>query len=122
MGKSTSLHRKDEIVTKNQFGGEEVCVTTTYGIPEDSEEEELLNYEKEMSKKTGVDEEQRSFGSVQYYLKGIKETCGGTKKKDDGLKKHKGLYHKEKYFKIALMALREANSSSGCWCETKWLR
>jgi len=124
--KSTSLHLQDEVVTKNRFGGEEICVTTTYGIPEDSEEEELLNYEKEMSKKTGVDEEQRSFGSVQYYLKGIKETCGGTKKKGDGSKKHKGLYHKGKYgaqnmqgiakgkdFKIASMALRKANASSG---------
>merc|ERR1712151_314303 len=117
--KTTSTKSFQDEMTKNQFGGT-VCVTTTYGIPEDSDDEELRDHENEMSKKNGIDEQQRSYNSVEYYLKGVKETCG-SKKRD--AKHHKGLYNKGKYgaasmpgiakgkdFKIASMALRKANS------------
>ena len=117
--RNTSTTSFQDEITKNQFGGA-VCVTTTMGFPEDSDDEELRDYENEMSKKKNIDREQRSYNSVDYYLKGVKETCNSKKKDAKG---HKGLYNKGKYggsnmpgiakgkdFKIVSMALRKANA------------
>jgi hypothetical protein len=74
---SNSAQQSTEVTTKTVessiFGGHKVIVSTSYGLPEDSDEEADKNALASRGKKSkGIDVEQRHAGSVKRYIAALK--------------------------------------------------
>jgi hypothetical protein len=74
---SNSAQQSKEVTTtavdSSIFGGQKVIVRTSYGLPEDSDEEADKNALASRGKKSkGVDVEQRHAGSVKRYIAALK--------------------------------------------------
>ncbi len=68
-GKEVTIAAVDSSI----FGGQKVIVMTSYGLPEDSDEEADKNALASRGKKSkGVDVEQRHAGSVKHYIAVLK--------------------------------------------------
>jgi hypothetical protein len=87
----TSSHQNTEMITTavdfSLYGGQQVIVRTTFGLPEDSDEEADKNALARREKKSnGVDMEQRHAGSVKRYIAALKGKSGNKLKSSN--KKH----------------------------------
>lgn len=74
---SNSAQQSTEVTTKmiesSIFGGHKVIVSTSFGLPEDSDEEADKNALASRGKKSkGIDVEQRHAGSVKRYIAALK--------------------------------------------------
>lgn len=78
------MHTFQDERTTHQFGGL-VSVTTTFGIPSDDEDDDVINskrafYEREQHGSSHVDTAQKRAGDVQNYIASVKGTMGSKKK------------------------------------------